>query len=95
MLPQNKEAPTVESTTTASSPNADVKSDDLHNADERVVENGSAYDKSEEDNVKSAPNSPFAGSAIGSPSREFVNSNFEKNIGTETSPRNKETNRYF
>ncbi|XP_015893014.2 actin cytoskeleton-regulatory complex protein PAN1 [Ziziphus jujuba] len=76
----------------SSSPNADVKSDDVHKADERVVENGSAYNKNEEDNVKSAPNSPFARSAIASPSKEFVDSNFEKSVGTDASPRNKETN---
>lgn len=94
----------VESPTTAASPNGDVKSvdtrtvdksDDLHNVDDRIVENGSAYNKSEEESAKSAPNSPFASSALGSPSREFQDSNSGKSIFADTSPRNKETQRYF
>ncbi|KAF3434871.1 hypothetical protein FNV43_RR21958 [Rhamnella rubrinervis] len=67
------------------------KSDDPHNVDDRIVENGSAYTKSEEELAKSAPNSPFASSTIGSPSREFQDSNRGKSIAADTSPRNKET----
>lgn len=110
-LDQNEEAPTVESPTAVSTPNGDVKSvdphtvnksddhifdksDDPHNVNERIVENGSAYNKSEE-SAKSAPNSPFSSSAVGSPSREFQDSNRGKSIFADTSPRNKETQRYF
>lgn len=95
----------VESPTAAASPNGDVKSVDtrtvdksddhtVHKSDDRIVENGSAYNKSEE-SAKSAPNSPFASSALGSPSREFHDPNSGKSIFADTSPRNKETQRYF
>ncbi|TQE13898.1 hypothetical protein C1H46_000529 [Malus baccata] len=41
-----------------------------------VVENGAAYDKNEDESAKSASNSPFASSTVGSPSREFSDSNY-------------------
>ncbi|PQQ06332.1 epidermal growth factor receptor substrate 15 [Prunus yedoensis var. nudiflora] len=40
--------------------------------------------------MKGAPNSPFASSTVGSPSREFSDSNFGKTTGADASPREKE-----
>ncbi|TQE13900.1 hypothetical protein C1H46_000531 [Malus baccata] len=68
---QKEKAPPVESPTTASSPKVDVKSKKPQSTDAKVVENGVAYDKNEDESAKSAPNSPFASSTVGSPSREF------------------------
>ncbi|KAB2602553.1 epidermal growth factor receptor substrate 15-like 1 [Pyrus ussuriensis x Pyrus communis] len=87
---QKEEAPPVESPT-ASSPKVDVKSEKPQSADEKVVENGAAYDKNEEESAKSAPNSPFASSTVGSPSREFSDSNYGRTAGTDASPRDKES----
>ncbi|BFG42478.1 hypothetical protein CerSpe_287520 [Prunus speciosa] len=87
---QKEKAPTVESPTAASSPKVKENSEKPQSVDERVVENGAAYDKNEYDSVKSAPNSPFASSTVGSPSREFSDSNFGKTTGADASPREKE-----
>ncbi|XP_050145654.1 uncharacterized protein LOC126621284 isoform X6 [Malus sylvestris] len=59
--------------------------------DAKVVENGAAYDKNEDESAKSAPNSPFASSTVGSPSREFSDSNYGKTTDADASPRNKES----
>lgn len=61
--------------------------------DEQAVENGSAYNKGEDDSAKSAPSSPAMGSAIESP-REFPDSNFDKALGADASPRDKDYQRY-
>ncbi|CAL9022999.1 unnamed protein product [Prunus brigantina] len=87
---QKEKAPTVESPTAASSPKVNENSEKPQSADGRVVENGAAYDKNENDSAKSAPNSPFASSTVGSPSREFSDSNFGKTTGADASPREKE-----
>lgn len=87
---QNKESSTIESPTANASPSVDVKSDKAESVDERVVENGSAHNKSE-DLGKSAPNSPIASSAIGSPTGDFSDSYFGETIGSDASPRDKET----
>ncbi|XP_034226996.1 epidermal growth factor receptor substrate 15-like 1 isoform X1 [Prunus dulcis] len=87
---QKEKAPTVESPTAASSPQVNENSEKPQSADGRVVENGAAYDKNENDSAKSAPNSPFASSTVGSPSREFSDSNFGKTTGADASPREKE-----
>lgn len=91
---QKEKAPTVESPTAASSPQVNENSEKPQSADGRVVENGAAYDKNENDSAKSAPNSPFASSTVGSPSREFSDSNFGKTTGADASPREKEFQRY-
>lgn len=90
---QKEKAPPVESPTATSSPKVDVKSEKPQSADERVVENGAAYDKNEDGSAKSAPNSPFARSTVGSPSREFSDSNYGKTTGADASPRDKESQR--
>ncbi|KAF3956087.1 hypothetical protein CMV_018762 [Castanea mollissima] len=85
----NEKASTVESPT-AASPKADVKVEKPHTMDEQAVENGSAYNRSEDESVKSAPSSPFARSAVESPPREFPDSNFDKAHSTDASPSNKD-----
>jgi epidermal growth factor receptor substrate 15 len=86
----NEKASTVESPTAASSPNADVKVEKPQTMDEQGVENGLAYNRSEDGSVKSAPSSPFARSVVESPPRDFPDSNFDKAIGADASPRNKD-----
>ncbi|KAK9944397.1 hypothetical protein M0R45_009967 [Rubus argutus] len=83
-----EKASTAESPTAASKPEVDVESEKTQSTEERVVENGAAYDKNEDESGKSVPNSPLASSTVGSPSGEFSDSNFGK---TTVSPRDKET----
>ncbi|RXH97806.1 hypothetical protein DVH24_010131 [Malus domestica] len=83
---QKEKAPPVESPTTASSPEVDVKSEKPQSTDAKVVENGAAYDKNEDESAKSASNSPFASSTVGSPSREFSDSNYGKTTDADASP---------
>ncbi|KAM3695848.1 hypothetical protein ACB098_07G165000 [Castanea mollissima] len=85
----NEKASTVESPT-AASPKADVKVEKPHTMDEQAVENGSTYNRSEDESVKSAPSSPFARSAVESPPREFPDSNFDKAHSADASPSNKD-----
>ncbi|PRQ25189.1 putative EF-hand domain pair protein [Rosa chinensis] len=85
---KKEKASTAESPTAASQPKVDGESEKPQSTGERVVENGAAYDKNEDESVKSVPNSPLASSTVGSPSREFSDSNFGK---TTVSPRDKET----
>ena len=92
-MSSERKAPPVESPA-ASSPKVDVKSEKPQSADDKVAENGAAYDKNEEESAKSAPNSPFTSSTVGSPSREFSDSNYGRTTGTEASPRDKESQRY-
>lgn len=87
-----EKASTAESPTAASKPEVDVESEKTQSTEERVVENGAAYDKNEDESGKSVPNSPLASSTVGSPSGEFSDSNFGK---TTVSPRDKETLRYI
>ncbi|CAN6544824.1 unnamed protein product [Malus baccata var. baccata] len=88
---QKEKAPPVESPTTASSPEVDVKSEKPQSTDAKVVENEAAYDKNEDESAKSASNSPFASSTVGSPSREFSDSNYGKTTDADASPCNKES----
>lgn len=85
----NEKASTAESPTAASSLNADTKLENPQIMDEQAVENGSAYNKGEDDSAKSASSSPAMRSAIESP-REFSDSNFDKAIGADASPRDKD-----
>ncbi|XP_050262762.1 uncharacterized protein LOC126707215 [Quercus robur] len=85
----NEKASTVESPT-AASPKADVKVEKPQTMDEQAVENGSAYNRSEDESAKSAPSSPFARSAVESPPREFPDSNFDKAHSADASPSNKD-----
>ncbi|KAK7848624.1 eh domain-containing protein 2 [Quercus suber] len=85
----NEKASTVESPT-AASPKADVKVEKLQTMDDQAVENGSAYNRSEDESAKSAPSSPFARSAVESPPREFPDSNFDKAHSADASPSNKD-----
>ncbi|XP_050363615.1 uncharacterized protein LOC126782417 [Argentina anserina] len=78
----------TESPTAASQKKVDDESEKPQSTDENVVENGAAYDKNENGSGKSVPNSPLARSTVGSPSRDFPDSNFGK---TTVSPRDKET----
>lgn len=89
----NEKASTVESPT-AASPKADVKVEKPQTMDEQAVENGSAYNRSEDESAKSAPSSPFARSAVESPPREFPDSNFDKAHSADASPSNKDFQRY-
>lgn len=91
-MSQYNEPSVVESPKAATSPDLDAKSDKPDSVDGRVIENGTAHNKSE-DLAKSAPNSPIGSSAVGSPSGEFSDSNFGKSF--DASPRDKETHRYF
>ncbi|KAE8008895.1 hypothetical protein FH972_005365 [Carpinus fangiana] len=86
---RNEKASTAESPTAASSPKADTKLEKPQIMDEHAVENGSAYIKGEDDSAKSAPSSPAMRSVIESP-REFPDSNFDKAIGSDASPRDKD-----
>jgi epidermal growth factor receptor substrate 15 len=90
---RNEKASTAESPTAASSPYADAKSEKPQIMDEQAVENGSAYNKGEDDSAKSAASSPAMRSAIESP-REFPDSNFDKALGADASPRDKDYQRY-
>ncbi|KAJ7962446.1 Calcium-binding EF hand-like protein [Quillaja saponaria] len=83
--PQTK-ASIVESPTFAASPKAYHASEKRKTKDQMAVENGSANNKSKDGSVQSASNSPFARSAVGSPSREFPDSYFGKTM-EDTSPR--------
>ena len=89
---KKEKASTAESPAAASQPKGDIQSEKPQSTDGRVVENGAAYDKNEDESGKSVPNSPLASSTVGSPSREFSNSNFGK---TTVSPRDKESQRYI
>lgn len=77
---------------------SDDKSEKPQTTDEQGVGNGSVYNKSEDESAKSAPNSPFASSTIGSPHRDFVDSDIRKIAGEDSSPRDQdavqETQRY-
>jgi len=86
--PVNTEAVNTDSPTFAASPKSDDKSEKPQTTtNEQGIGNGSAYDKIEDGSVKSAPNSPFAGSAIGSPHGDFADSDFRKTAGEDSSPR--------
>lgn len=77
-----------------SEPDPDTKGEKPPSMDETAVENGSTHDnKSEGESAKSAPNSPFASSVIGSP-KESMDSNFGKAAGFDASPRDKDAHRY-
>lgn len=67
-------------------PKSDDKSEKPQTTNEHGVGNGSVYNKSEDGSVKSAPNSPFASSAVGSPHRDFVDSEVRKTSDEDISP---------
>ncbi|KAG2390619.1 hypothetical protein LR48_Vigan338s001400 [Vigna angularis] len=82
----NTEAVNTDSPTFAASPRSDDKSEKPQTTNEQVG-NGSVYNKSEDGSAKSAPSSPFASSAIGSPHGDFADSDFRKTTGEDSSPR--------
>ena len=78
----------IDSTTIAASPKSDDKSEKPQLAGEQEVGNGSIHNKSEDGSAKSAPNSPFARSSIGSPHGDFPDSDIGKTAaGEDRSPR--------
>ncbi|RDX72134.1 hypothetical protein CR513_48424, partial [Mucuna pruriens] len=87
----NTEAVTIDSPTFAASPTSDDKSEKPQTTNEQGVDNGSVYNKSEDGSAKSAPNSPFASSAIGSPHGDFADSDIRKTAGEDSSPRDQDT----
>ncbi|KAF8405559.1 hypothetical protein HHK36_010466 [Tetracentron sinense] len=86
-----EKASTDEGLTTASSSNADGKSEKPLSMGERIPESGSAYAQSEDGSARSPPGSPGGRSALESPSQEFPDSHFGKSISADVSPRAKET----
>ncbi|KAM1458032.1 hypothetical protein ACFX13_035997 [Malus domestica] len=80
---QKEKAPPVESPTTASSPKVDVKSEKPQSTDAKVVENGAAYDKNEDESAKIAPNSLFASSTVGSDDHAGAGSMFSGDKGSD------------
>ncbi|CAJ1971646.1 unnamed protein product [Sphenostylis stenocarpa] len=86
----NIKAVNTDSPTFAASPKSDDKSEKPQTTNEQGVGNGSVYNKSEDGSAKSAPNSPFAGSAIGSPHGDFADSDFRKTAGEDSSPRDQD-----
>ncbi|XP_043712719.1 actin cytoskeleton-regulatory complex protein PAN1-like isoform X3 [Telopea speciosissima] len=80
-----------EGLTTASSPNADTKSEKPMSTVDRNGENGSAYAQSEDGSARSAPASPTGRSTVESPSHHFGDNHFAKSIGADGSPHAKET----
>ncbi|XP_070661774.1 uncharacterized protein [Malus domestica] len=90
IISSERKAPPVE-IPAAASPKVDVKSEKPESVDDKVVENGAAYDNNEEESAKSAPNSPFASTTVGSPSREFSDSNYGRTTGTDALPRDVES----
>ncbi|KAG4952754.1 hypothetical protein GYH30_038582 [Glycine max] len=86
----NTEAVNTDSPTFAASPKSDDKSEKPRTTNEQGVGNGSVYNKSEDGSVKSAPNSPFASSAIGSPHGDF-DSDIRKTAGEDSSLRDQDT----
>ncbi|KAK7386082.1 hypothetical protein VNO78_32171 [Psophocarpus tetragonolobus] len=87
----NTEAVSTDSPTFAASPKSGDKSEKPQTTNEQGVGNGSVYNKSEDGSVKSAPNSPFASSAIGSPHGDFADSDIRKTAGEDSSPRDRDT----
>lgn len=81
----------TDSPTFAASPKSDDKSEKPQTTDEQGVGNGPVHNKSEDDSAKSAPNSPFASSAVGSPHRDFADSDISKTAGEDSSPHDQET----
>ncbi|TKY57555.1 actin cytoskeleton-regulatory complex protein PAN1 [Spatholobus suberectus] len=87
----NTKAVNIDSPTFAASPKSDDKSEKPQTTDEPGVGNGPVYNKSEDGSAKSAPNSPFASSAIGSPHRDFADSAIRKTADEDSSPRDQDT----
>ncbi|XP_027329528.1 epidermal growth factor receptor substrate 15-like 1 isoform X2 [Abrus precatorius] len=81
----------IDSPTFAASPKSDDRSENPQTANEQGVDNGTVHNKSEDGSAKSAPNSPFASSAIGSPHRDFADSDIRKIVGEDSSPRDQDT----
>ncbi|KAI4297877.1 hypothetical protein L6164_037738 [Bauhinia variegata] len=88
-LTSNRKA-AIDSPTSAASHKSDDKSEKPQNTDEQAVENGSAYNKSEDESTKNAPNSPFERSATKSHSRDFAESNVGKTTNENSSPHDHE-----
>ncbi|XP_004491645.1 uncharacterized protein [Cicer arietinum] len=80
----------VDSPKFVASPKSDDKSEKPQTTNEQGVGNGSVYNKSDDGSAKSAPNSPFASSTIGSPHRDFVDSDIRKTAGEDSSPRDQD-----
>ncbi|WJX65149.1 hypothetical protein P8452_49841 [Trifolium repens] len=84
----NTKALDIDSPKFVASPKSDDKSEKPQTTNEQEVGNGSVSNKSDNGSAKSAPNSPFASSTIGSPHRDFVDSDIRKTSGEDNSPRN-------
>ncbi|XP_043711028.1 LOW QUALITY PROTEIN: epidermal growth factor receptor substrate 15-like 1 [Telopea speciosissima] len=76
---------------TTSSPNADTKSEKPTSTVDWNTEGGSVYAHSDDGSARSAPASPTGRSTVESPSQDFGDNHFVKNIGADASPRAKET----
>lgn len=87
----NTETINTDSPTFAASPKNDDKSEKPQTTNEQGVENGSIHNKTEDESAKSAPNSPFASSAIGSPHGDFADSDIRKTAVEDSSPRDQDT----
>ncbi|CAK9137036.1 unnamed protein product [Ilex paraguariensis] len=87
-LVQDKASFPGESVTVVSSSNADVKSEKLPGAGERIPEDEGASVQSEEGMVRSPPESPARGNAVESPCKKFQD---RRDIGGDASPRATET----
>ena len=77
-----------------SSSNADVKSEKLPGAGERIPEDEGASVQSEEGMARSPPESPARGNAVESPSKKFQDFQDRRDIGGDGSPHATETQRY-
>lgn len=82
----NTKALDTDSPKSVTSPKSDDKLEKPQTTNEHGVGNGSVYNKSEDGSVKSAPNSPFASSAVGSPHRDFVDNEVRKTSEEDISP---------
>ncbi|KAF8406718.1 hypothetical protein HHK36_008810 [Tetracentron sinense] len=71
--------------------NADGKSEKPLSTGERAPENGSTYTQSEDGSARSPPGSPVGRNMLESPSLDFPDSHFGKNVTADVSPRAKET----
>ncbi|XP_015971900.1 uncharacterized protein LOC107495307 [Arachis duranensis] len=73
----------IDSPKVTGSPKSDNESEKPQTTDEQEVDNESVHKKSEDRSAKSAPNTPFATSFIGSPQRAFSDSDIGKTAAGE------------
>ncbi|XP_058098605.1 actin cytoskeleton-regulatory complex protein pan1-like [Magnolia sinica] len=74
-----------------SSSDVDGKMEKPTSTGEQVAESGQAYAHSEDGSARSPPESPSVKISHESPSQEFPAAQFEKNIGTDSSPTGKDS----